>query len=130
MVRKVGVKSRPRRTSPKLPERLTVDWRVKSKPELWLAPLPVSLSTCPSSQKLAARPSPRSSLPRKPSRLVEFSPEIMPVVWPAPVALIEPTPASTTPNIVTEDCARAAPDAASKASVMADFFISDIPVGG
>src|SRR5256885_1571733 len=61
-----GEKSRPRRTSPKLPIRLIVERRWKNFPvEL---KVPVSALTSDSSQKPAFRPPPRSSTPRKPKR--------------------------------------------------------------
>ncbi|MDT4831040.1 hypothetical protein FQZ97_645290 [compost metagenome] len=66
----VAVLSRPRRSSPKLPARLTVERRVKFDTPV----APSSFVIGASSQKLADRPPPRSSTPRKPRRL-ELRPE-------------------------------------------------------
>src|SRR3989344_658080 len=77
-----GVYSRPRRTSPKPPFRLTVERRLKVKPPPPVTPLapwllvlvvppePLSLFTPASSQNEADMPPPRSSTPRKPRRLL------------------------------------------------------------
>ena len=67
-----GEKSRPRRSSPKLPIRLTVERRWKNLPVGLV--LPLSASTSDSSQKPALRPPPRSSTPRKPRRPVDRPP--------------------------------------------------------
>src|SRR5450830_933098 len=89
--------SRPRRNSPKLPDRLTVARRLKVRPPaatapvevapllvvVPLLPMPLLAAIAASSQKLAARPPPRSSVPRKPRRLAVLPEGAIPLWRPA-----------------------------------------------
>src|SRR5688572_3096900 len=83
-------------------------------PLVWLLvllgrPVPRSGFRLPSSQKPARRPPPRSSVPRKPMRLVESPPFDSALTAPPPSPFVYWTPRSITPNTVTLDCACAAP---------------------
>jgi len=63
---------------------------------------PVSIASSDSKLNLAAKPPPKSSVPRRPQRDVDKPPEIA-CVFETPAVLTRPTPASIMPYKVTLD---------------------------
>ncbi|MNT12455.1 hypothetical protein D3C72_1473810 [compost metagenome] len=124
VLRKVAESSRPRRTSPKLPSRLTVERRLKPRPLVPAAlPAPVSESRPASSQKPAFRSPPRSSVPRKPRRLMLAPPVARPTLLDEPEPESRVTLVSMTPKISTLDWAAAAPARLARPAAITIFFM-------
>src|SRR4051812_15506122 len=125
------------RSSPKPPDRLTVERRLNVRPPaaivvVWLFCVvpdelePFMGASAPSRQKLADMPPPRSSTPRKPMRLDELAEGLRPLMRPA-LVLTFSYARSTTPNSVTDDWAKAALVAASAAKAIRVFFMQVSP---